>query len=155
MKVMVKRAWFWLVIASVLVWLVIIGVWFTRERGIGVEVQEKIDFSSQITDKFNTNRFGSVPIQVDSTSVEPFRGSFTCTAKSFSTDKLELSEGFYSLFTANCYYHDANGREKYLKLPLVVTNQKQTVIAGFAIEDYDPRLEKAAIKLFLCKGTLA
>jgi hypothetical protein len=146
MKVMVKRAWFWLVIASVLVWLVIIGVWFTRERGIGVEVQEKIDFSSQITDKFNTNRFGSVPIQVDSTSVEPFRGSFTCTAKSFSTDKLELSEGFYSIFTANCYYRDGNNREKYLKLPLVVTDGASVVIAGYKLQDHNPIFENATEK---------
>jgi hypothetical protein len=154
MKAMVKRAWFWLVIASVLVWLVIIGVWFFRQRGINVEQREQIEFSDQIIAKFNNFNATATPDTSNNASA-PFRGSFTCTAKSFSTDRLELAEGYYSIFTANCYYRDGNNREKYLKLPLVVTNQKQTVIAGFAIEDYDPRLEKAAIKLFLCKGTLA
>jgi hypothetical protein len=122
------------------VWLVIIGVWFFRQRGINVEQREQIEFSDQIINKFNNFNATATPDTSNSSST-PFRGSFTCTAKSFSTDKLELSEGFYSLFTANCYYHDANGREKYLKLPLVVTNYQQMVIAGYGVMNYRESFE--------------
>jgi hypothetical protein len=145
---MVKRTWFWLITATILALLVLVGVWFARQRGISVEVQERIEFSNQVTDKFNANTFGSDPTQTDNTSTEPFSSSLTCTAKSFSTDKLELSEGFYSIFTANCYYRDVNNRERSIKLPLVVTNQKQTVKAGFAIENYDPDYEELATERF-------
>jgi hypothetical protein len=139
---MVKRTWFWLITATILALLVLVGVWFTRQRGISVEVQERIEFSNQVTDKFNANKFGTTPAQVDKTSTEPFSSSLTCTAQSFSTDKLELAEGFYSIFTANCYYRDVNNRERSIRLPLVVTNGQQMVITGFEIQEYDPDYER-------------
>jgi len=142
--------WFWLIV-GVGALLLVTTLWVIKIYNEKLARESGLIFKSEVVDKFNDFNTDS---QTDSSSFTTSQ-SLTCTAKSFSTDRLELAEGYYSLFTANCYYHDANGREKYLKLPLVVTNQKQTVIAGFAIEDYDPRLEKAAIKLFLCKGTLA
>jgi hypothetical protein len=138
---MVKRTWLWLITATIIAILVLVGVWFARQRGVSVEVQERIEFSNQVIDKFNTNKFGDTSTQADNTYSEPFRSSFVCTAKSFSTDKLELAEGFYSIFTANCYFKDKANREKNIMLPLAISNGSQTVISGFEIQNHNSKLE--------------
>jgi hypothetical protein len=130
--------WFWLVV-GVGALLLVTTLYLIKRQNEKLAKESGLTFKSEVVDKFND----FAPDSAENLS-SALGKSLVCTAKSFSTDKLELAEGFYSIFTANCYYHDASNREKYIKLPLVVTNQKQTVKAGFSIEAYDPRLEQLA-----------
>lgn len=85
----------------------------------------RIDHGLAVAAKFNDFQTDQ-PTTSDSIIIK----NFVCVAQDVSVQRLDLTAGFFALFTVDCLYQDKNGQEQIIKIPLVVSNGKQIIVYG-------------------------
>jgi len=124
-----------LIFASLLL-LVIFGTiilihFFIQNYLLNKKEIARIDHGLAVTAKFNDFK-SDHPTTNNSTTIK----NFVCVAQDISTQRLDLTKGFFALFTVDCLYQDKNGQEQIIKLPLVIGNNEQVLIHGYEARDW-------------------
>jgi hypothetical protein len=121
----------------------------TETASFAEPTMDNIEFVGDIDERFLTNQFPLERSLLDGdlSYVLSCKNDEVITASNAEImSPAGTGTGIFLIAGAECWYKE-NDQQNAAVVPLVTTDHQQTVKAGFAIQDYDPRLEQLATEI--------